>query len=352
MEIRKKWSDFFEKNGISCEQRELYLAYIDSLLANNVPIIFEFNHLAKLLGITSLELARIATSTEKFYRTFSLLKRKGGSRIIATPYPVLAHCQEWIFHNILEKIEISKDAYAFCKGRNILDNATIHLGSKEILKMDILDFFGSIRLGRIIKIFKDLGYSNLLSFQLASLCSLNNALPQGACTSPLISNLASINMDKRLRGLAGALDLKYSRYADDITFSGDSIPKKLFKFIKTILETEGFLANENKTMLKKANQKKVVTGICITGDRARIPKPYRRNFRMEFHWLLKHGKSAFDGTKGNFDPLYIDRMLGKVNFILSVEPESIFFKKAFDQLVEMKKKLSIVVSCSKNPKSS
>lgn len=178
------WFDFFEQNNIPPDQKNVFLAYIERLLKNNTPIIFEFNHLARLLGFDTKTLANITNCTEKSYRTFSIPKRRGGSRTIASPYPALSHCQRWLYENVLKNIDQGKHSYAYCSGRSIIDNAALHLNSEELLKVDIINFFGSIELKRVIAIFKSLGYTNSLSFHLASICCYKGVLPQGACTKP------------------------------------------------------------------------------------------------------------------------------------------------------------------------
>jgi RNA-directed DNA polymerase len=335
------WFDFFEQNNISPNQRNLFLSYIERLLKNNVPIIFEFNHLARLLGFDLKALAHITISTEKSYRTFSIPKRRGGTRIIASPYPALAHCQRWLYENLLKNIDQGEHSYAYCSGKSIINNATLHLNSEEMLKVDIINFFGSIELNRVITIFKNLGYTNSLSFHLASICCYKGALPQGACTSPIISNIIAKRLDRRLAGLCKNLDLTYSRYADDITISGNHIPKSLINFIEKIMEDEGFSINKEKTVFKVKGQKKIVTGLNVSGAEVRVSKKYRREFRKDAYFLLKNGISEFNGKQDRFDLLYVDRLIGKANFILSVEPLNKFVKNNLPKLKDLKATLNI-----------
>jgi RNA-directed DNA polymerase len=123
------------------------------------------------------------------------------------------------------------------------------------LKLDLKDFFPSINLNRIIFVFKSLGYPNKIAFYLASICSYNESLPQGAPTSPILSNIIAKQLDKRLISLAKKYSLKFTRYADDLTFSGKKIPAKFIEYIKNIIEDEGFVVNESKTRLYKNNRK-------------------------------------------------------------------------------------------------
>ena len=208
----------------------------------------------------------------------------------------------------------------------------MHLGENNLLKIDLIDFFGTIKLNCVKDVFKDLGYSDSLSYFLASLCCLNGSLPQGACTSPVISNIVASRLDNRLFSLTKKMNFKYTRYADDLAFSGGDLNIGFISIIKKIVESEGFIINEKKTIFKKNGDKKVVTGICITGDRARVTKSFRREFRKSMFFLKKNGIKEFNGEIGIFDPLYINRMLGKANFILNVEPENDFAKNAYKLL--------------------
>jgi RNA-directed DNA polymerase len=337
MRIIDEWSIYFDQNNVSTEQKKIFLRYIERLLLNNAPIIFEFNHLACLLGCTPKTLASLTICTDKSYRSFKIPKKNGTKRTIASPYPALSRCQNWIYRNILANIDPGEYSFAFRHGRSIIDNAKLHISSDEILKVDIANFFQSIRLKRVVSIFKNIGYPNKLSFYLASICCYKGALPQGACTSPIISNIIAKRLDKRLSALCNKLGLIYSRYADDITISGKHIPISLAGYIAKIVQSEGFVLNDKKTVYKTKGQKKIVTGLCVSGDEVRIPKSYRKKFKQEIYFLTKNGIKEFNGEIGKLDPLYIDRLIGKANFILAVEPSYKFAIHALSQLKEMKK---------------
>ena len=328
-----QWQAFLHEEIDDQEQVKLLLEYASVLLSNDVPIIFEFNHLACLFGVQPFNLARIVFDTTSSYRVFTIPKRSGGERCIVSPYPSLAICQKWIQENILKKIYVSDCAYAYVNGKSIIDNATIHVESDELLKLDIVDYFGSINENEVTTVFKNQGYTRLVSKYLASLCCYKEALPQGACTSPILSNIIAVSLDKRLVALAKKLGLKYTRYADDMAFSGKKIPRNLAKYVATIIEDEGFQINKKKTVLKTKGQKKIITGICITGSKIRVSKAYRRKFRQDIHFLSINGIAEFNGSRQLYDPVYLDRMIGKAHFILAVEPKN---KDALSALVTLK----------------
>lgn len=336
MDLITSWTNYFNQNKIEKEQQQLLLNYLSNLFQNNLPIIFELDHLAMLIGIDKHQLFVFINNSESAYRSFSIPKRSGGSREILSPYPMLAYCQRWILDNILNSVPLHKRTFAFRQNYSIKDNAILHLNQDELLKIDIKDFFSSIKINRVISLFYRLGYTYSLSVYLAAICCYRGYLPQGASTSPMLSNIIAGVLDIRLLALAEKFELNYSRYADDITFSGKKIPKKFVYYCYSILQEEGFEPNKKKTFYKQAKKRKIVTGICVTGDRVRIPKSYRRKFRQEIYFLKKNGIKEYNGEIGKVDPLYIYRMIGKAYFILNIEPDNKFIK---DTLIWLKKML-------------
>jgi hypothetical protein len=334
MDNLKLWENFFTELKVSEKNKVIYLDYVSLLLRNKAPVIFEFEHLSKLIGIVTNTFTNIVNSPHSFYRKFYIAKRKGGKREILSPYPLLQTAQKWILLNILENIKLHDSCYGFVKRRSILDNARQHVGNKELLTIDINDFFGSIEQRRVISVFKCLGYTNKVSYYLSSICCLDGKLPQGACTSPALSNIISKRLDYRLTGLANKVGLTYTRYADDMAFSGEHVPRNLVKAIKIILISEGFSINNEKTKLKVEKSKKIITGLSISTDIVRVPKTYKRELRKDIHYVLNYGLANHLRFKNDFDPAYIYRLLGRVNFLLNIEPENEFGITAKKRLLE------------------
>src|SRR5262249_29867281 len=152
----------------------------------------------------------------------------------------LASAQKWILRNIVEKLPVDEPAHGFVPGRSILTNAQPHAGKAFVVNLDLRDFFPSIAFPRVRSVFQRAGYSPAVATILALLCTecprkvvtydgatyhvatSPRGLPQGACTSPSLSNLVARRLDRRLSGLARRMGLTYTRYADDLTFSGDA----------------------------------------------------------------------------------------------------------------------------------
>ena len=281
--------------------------------------------------------------TESFYREFSIPKRNGGIRTISAPYPSLLSCQRWIRENIIAKIPIHEAAHGFIPHRSIITNAEPHLGREWLLKIDILDFFPSIDVRRIVWLFKQCGYARDVSFFLARLCTLNEKLPQGSAASPTLSNIVFAQTDKRLSLLANCWDLKYTRYADDLTLSGNYIPAKFIEIVYSILISEGFTPNKEKTRLIGPKGRKIVTGVSVSGAQLKLPKATKRQVRKEIHYLLRFGLEKHSKRIGLYDPIYAERLLGKLAFWKQIEPENIYVNEAMTNMQSMRLRLNNLV---------
>lgn len=257
-------------------------------------------------------------SQNSYYRSFSIPKRKGGERDIDSPYPSLQHVQKLILDKQLSSIPCFQHSYAFTKNKNAIEHARFHLGSTELLTMDIQDYFPSITKDQVFKALIENNIAPQYASFIASLSTLDNKLPQGACTSPLLSNIVFKPIDVRLNNLAKKLSLKYSRYADDLAFSGDVIPRNLISIVSKILVSYGFEVNGSKCKLKVAGAKKIITGVSISGNDLKVPKKFKRELRAKIYELEKNKEHVF--LMPNFDPMIYEKVLGKLNYWLQVEP--------------------------------
>lgn len=330
------WKRGFEKSGIKPELIEQYLTYIKPLIKNDVPVIFDFNHLCLLLGRNHTYLASVINSNTNHYREFEIPKRSGGKRIITAPYPALLACQTWIYENLLKKIKIHTSAHGFTFDKSIISNSKVHVGQNHFLKIDLKDFFPSISINQVITIFKSLGYTHKVSFYLASLCCFGEALPQGAPTSPMLSNIVAITLDKRLMNYAKKFNLRYTRYADDLAFSGDSIPVKHIEYITNIINSCGFSVNDKKTFLQHNKNKRIVTGISISENEIKVPREYKRKLKLEIHCIRKYGIAGHIRKNKIKNPDYLFSIIGKIHFWLSVEPNNSYAKQALIDLTTSK----------------
>ncbi len=314
---------YYQDIGLPAEVYDKYVPYISNLISKKVPVIFDFRHLAALLGRKPAYLSSVVNASGPHYRIFSIPKKSGGVRQIEAPYPALQECQEWIYREILSKVRLDKSAHGFCVRRSIVTNAKIHIGCDELLNLDLKDFFPSITMARVIRVFLNIGYTHNVSFYLASLCCLGGRLPQGAPTSPVVSNIVLSSLDRRLFTLSKREGLKYSRYADDLTFSGAYVPRWFASAVENIIQAAGFAVNERKTrMASKGSNRKIVTGIDVKKDRLAVPRIYRRTLRQEIFFIEKYGLQSHLSKKKIRDPDYLNRLIGKLRYWRYVEPDS------------------------------
>lgn len=335
---KEKIIEFINKRITNQEIKVKYFSYIKNCYAKNIPIIFNLNHFQKILGIKKEIILSILFS-DKYYREFTIPKRNGKLRKIDSPYPVLLMIQRWILDNILSTIALNNAATGFIKNKSIKDNAFVHVGKKCLLKMDIKDFFPSISLNRIICIFKNLGYPHKISYFLAKLCCKDNHLPQGAPTSPYISNIIAKRLDIRLKALSKKCNLAYTRYADDIAFSGDYISSKHIKHVYTIITSEGFIPNIEKTRLVIGNGKKIITGLSISNDKLTIPRKKKRELRKNAFYILLNGLEKYSQITKKYDPIFLERLIGKYTFWKFIEPDNEYVKNTLIKLQDYSRKL-------------
>jgi retron-type reverse transcriptase len=308
------WLEEISRWQVPAATKIRVIEYAKFLERNGLPVIFEFSHLSDELSITPSVLADMVNRTDSFYREFTIPKRRGGKRVISVPSPILLEAQRWIYLNVLVRRSLHDSAYGFVSKRSSVDNARKHLGARCLLKVDLKDFFPSISNKRVISIFRNFGYAPNVSYYLTKLCCQNEALPQGAATSPYLSNIIATTLDLRLSALSDKLNLTYTRYADDISISGDEIRPSLLGTIRSIIESEGFALNNDKTVIVRRSGKKLVTGISVAGENLRLSKSYKREIRKIVYFIEKYGLESHMEKTGEFYPVYLDRVKGKIQY--------------------------------------
>jgi len=325
-----EWKSFFDASG-GRQKRLLagYLAFVEGLAAKGLPPIFEGPHLGKLLGTTSKEFAWLTNSPETHYRSFTIPKRNGGERTILAPNPLLLHCQRWIDAFILRNLTVHDAAHGYVVGRSNITNARVHLGSVQLLSLDISGFFENIGEEKIAEIFYAAGYPPAVAFLLASLCSYKGHLPQGAASSPQLSNIIMREFDETLHAYAEARKLRYSRYVDDIVLSGEYVSREDVEVVEAALEQIGLALNPDKIRYQRG-RKKIVTGVSIGSGRLLIPRALRRRFRNQAFIAIKNLTNAIDA-----DPIALERNLGQLGYWLNVEPRNERARLLFMQLKQL-----------------
>ncbi len=248
--------------------------------------------LSELLGLDIGVLTEIIESSEESYYQFSLPKRSGRRRWIDAPLDSLKDCQRRLLVNILYQMPIHDAAHGFVRGRSILTNARCHERQSWVIKFDIKDFFPTTTRTQVIKALQTL--PDLPSSDaeiIGSLVTRRGVLPQGAPTSPHLANAVFRATDEDLLAVASRHGLRYSRYADDLTFSGLLIPPGYKKQVEYTVSEAGYQLAHQKTRTMGRHQRQLVTGLVVN-DRARLPRPMRRRLRAVIHDIECRGLPA------------------------------------------------------------
>ena len=295
---------------------------------------------AALLGVEVNRLEEILNNVSGHYQEFWMRKRSGGYRMISAPDKDLQAIQSTIYSRILSSVTIVHPAaVGFRCGRSVVDNAAPHLGKRYVLKMDIHDFFGSIRSPRVRQTFKKIGYPENVSKVLGVLCCLYRHLPQGAPTSPALSNIVGYEMDRKLAALAAEYGLTYTRYADDLTFSGDVFPKEqIIPQVKRIIRDEKFEPNHKKTHFMNQSSRKIITGVSVaSGVKLTIPKSKKREIRKNVYFILTKGLAEHQRRIGSHDPAYLKRLIGMLCYWRAIEPDNTYASDSIAALKRLEK---------------
>lgn len=293
-------------------------------VSKDLPVVFTLAHLAQVCGVSHRYLIEVASRGSDPYRDYIAKKRQDPQvsavsrryRIICMPDPELKKVQRWLHQNILSKISPHPASTAYSDNNTLFAAAERHANARWLIKIDIERFFESIKEPYAASVFERLGYPDLLSFQLARLCTrlpstksrkeifrrhsmpakgvMQNEwigfLPQGAPTSPQLANLVMRRFDRRVAALSKKAGLRYSRYSDDMIFStpGSFSRDQAATFVHAVydvLGAHGFEANRTKTSIAAPGARKIVLGLLIDRDKPRLTKDFRANIETHLHYL-------------------------------------------------------------------
>lgn len=302
---------------LSKDEYESELFCFEKLQRNNLPYIFSIDHLARICEISSEQLHLFLSDKRKAYSSFKIPKKRGGFRNIDAPSKRMKNIQRWILENILYKLNPGDYAHGFLPSKSIVTNASVHINQDLVLGIDLKDFFPSIKLSRVRGLFKGIGYNDEVSLALAELCTFRYRLPQGAPTSPMISNLISWRMDLRLARFCEKKNLKYSRYADDITISGGKHLPRYKTLIFRIIKEEGFEINEEKIRMHDRGSSQRVTGIVVN-DKVSLGRNKKKALRAIVHNIVKNG--PIEANREN-DPFFKERLFGYIGHAKMVDSD-------------------------------
>lgn len=289
--------------------------------------------LSSFFGIKWRSLKKITRQLDKEYKFFYVIQKNGKRRKITSPSLVLSNIQKTINKSILTKHKRKENVFGFYSKTNHIKNAEYHIGSKYMLNLDIKNFFGSINTKQVYFVFNKIyGFNKSVSTMLTKLTTYEGVLPQGAPTSPMLSNLVFRNMDYRINALCEKLQIKYSRYADDLTFSSeiDFNRKYVYSKVNQILQSNYYEINTSKTRMLDYDLS--VTGLNIIENKLQIPRRYIKKITQELYYINKFGIESHLEKSFSFKKeteTYLQELFGRINYVRQVEQD------LGDKLLEM-----------------
>lgn len=266
----------------------------------------------------------IANNIESNYRIYKIKKNNGKYRTIHEPNKLLKTIQKNILMNILNDRSISKYAKAYHKGISLLDNAIPHVNKKIILKLDIKDFFENISFLDVYNSCFPIEYfPKSVGMLLTYLCTYDDHLTQGSPTSAYISNLVMKDFDEAVGSWCCINNITYTRYSDDMTFSGDFNPSEIIIKVRKLLYKLGLELNNNKIHVVNNSSSQRVTGIVVN-EKAQVNLKYRKEIRKEMYYIDKYGiKSHLKQCNTDCSSSeYLKVLYGKILYVLQIDKDN------------------------------
>lgn len=296
--------DQIHKEKIIAEFKEVSSAKELAKLLNKTQVLLHGNK-----GLMISEKSLNYYSSDKFcpnrYRVFQIKKKNGSDRIINAPVNGLKSIQKSISDFLQVVYPIHPSAFGFVPLKNVADNALLHVGREYVYNTDLKDFFHSFSRIQVKYALLDNDLNILpnekIAFLVAGLCTFNigkdqdverHVLPQGAPTSPVLTNILCRHLDRKLSGLAKRFNATYSRYADDITFSAEinifQIKEFKDELKRIICDSQKLEIQESKTRIQHKSFRQEVTGI-IVNEKPNVTKRYIKDLRMYLYLIEKYG---------------------------------------------------------------
>lgn len=333
-----------------------------------IPYIHSVHHLAQLSHSSVQFLNSIVRRYGEYYTAYSIPKRSGGNRFIHSPCDELKSLQRWIHSEILTHLPVHRSCYSYHKNGSIFECAKKHCGSKWLIKFDIENFFDTINEVEVYRVFRKAGYKPMVAFILARVCtykpiSINKnkknwvqfntnsdilpygkkhirffgKVPQGAPTSPMLSNLVLKGLDEKLCNYSQMRGGIYSRYADDffISFSqGDFNRKQVSQIIgkvAAIVKMYGYNLNKTKIKVIPPGSKKIVLGLNVNGEEVQLSKEFKGRIRAHLYGIQKFGIDKH-AVHRKFNSIFsmIDHIVGLINYSKQIDP--IYGNRKFTEL--------------------
>ena len=273
------------------------------------------------LGFSAKTLYGLSNNPEKHYHNVFIPKSDGSKRNLSVPDLILKKVQRSIADNILMQYPISRYAQAYKPGSSIQRNAQPHIGKKKLLKLDIEGFFDHILYSQVKDIvFYEEKFSEPIRILLTMLCYYKESLPQGAPTSPAITNIIMYDFDETVGAFCNKKKISYTRYCDDMTFSGEFNEKEIINFVRNELSKLGLHLKNRKTAVVPSTKRQCVTGIVVN-EKMNITMDYKKKLRQEMYYIKKFGLDEHLNQCGISDKQkYVLSLRGRIAFVLQTVP--------------------------------
>ena len=303
----------------------------------------ELSSIEKDLGYPAKTLYGLSNNLEKHYHNVFIPKSDGTKRKLSVPDLILKSVQRAIADNILAHYPVSKYATAYKVGSSVQKNARPHVKKEKILKLDIEGFFDNIIYSKVKDIvFYEEKYSEPIRILLTMLCYYRESLPQGAPTSPAITNIMMYDFDERIGAYCSERGIAYTRYCDDMAFSGAFDEKEVIAIVKAELQKLGLFLKNRKTAIVSNTKRQTVTGIVVN-EKINLTKEYKKKIRQEMYYIKRFGIDSHLKKIGILEKeQYIDSLLGRIAFVLQTIPKD-------DEFLEYKNLLQTYIKGELNP---
>ena len=299
----------------------------------------------------------MSNNAPKYYQKKEIPKKQGGKRVLSVPVTELKRVLCCIKAEILDYIPVSDYARAYKKGGGIAHAAKEHVGHETLLRLDIEGFFDHITYKEVYKHVFGRYYPRKVAGLLTALCCYEKHLPQGAPTSPAISNIVMKGFDDEVAVFCKMNNIHYTRYCDDCIFSGKFDVGAVIKKVKSELLKMGLRLNDEKTKVISQGQRQIVLGVCVN-EKMQAPAAYRNRIRQEIYYCKKYGvknhllrlndERFVKKTPGGVfvDAVgYLMQLKGKISFVLSINPDDKEMREYFNLLSVSKKSTRAKKSC-------
>lgn len=299
----------------------------------------EASTLARDLGVEEGTLYALSNSLPDHYRTVRVPRAGGGSRRLTVPDEALKRVQRAIARSLLVHMPVSPCATAYRYGGGAVRNAARHVGRRQVLRMDIRHFFDSVRYSAVKDaVFPPEIFSEPLRVLLTMLCYYRDSLPQGAPTSPAIVNILLRDFDRRVGDWCRRREVAYTRYCDDLVFSGEDL-RGVQAMAEAELRALGFFLNGRKTALCPAGRRQTVTGLVVN-EKVSVPREVRRGIRQAAYYCRRFGvEGHLERIGSGLSPeAYLNHLLGRVGYVLQADPACAWAVEARRWLLEERRR--------------